>query len=205
MARTSNRKAKGKIVRRLGLNIYGNPKYDRLLEKRPTPPGMHTRRRSRLSEYGLQLVEKQKLRFCYGMTEKQFRTLFAKAKNMKGITGDNMLVLLERRLDNVVYRLGMATTRSQARQMVKHGHVQINGRKAATPSQLVSVDDKVTAKKKKSSETMVRDLLEANHREVPAWLAVDEKAAEGLMVRMPEREDIPTIADEQLIVEFYSK
>ena len=150
-------------------------------------------------------MEKQKLRFCYGMTEKQFRTLFAKAKNMKGITGDNMLVLLERRLDNVVYRLGMATTRAQARQMVKHGHVQINGRKAATPSQLVSVDDKVTAKKKKSSETMVRDLLEANHREVPAWLAVDEKAAEGLMVRMPEREDIPTIADEQLIVEFYSK
>jgi len=205
MARTSNRKAKGKIVRRLGLNIYGNPKYDRLLEKRPTPPGMHTRRRSRLSEYGLQLVEKQKLRFCYGMTEKQFRTLFAKAKNMKGITGDNMLVLLERRLDNVVYRLGMATTRAQARQMVKHGHVQINGRKAATPSQLVSVDDKITAKKKKSSESMVRDLLEANHREVPAWLAVDEKAAEGLMVRMPEREDIPTIADEQLIVEFYSK
>jgi len=205
MARTSNRKAKGKIVRRLGLNIYGNPKYDRLLEKRPAPPGMHTRRRSRLSEYGLQLVEKQKLRFCYGMTEKQFRTLFAKAKNMKGITGDNMLVLLERRLDNVVYRLGMATTRSQARQMVKHGHLQINGRKAATPSQLVDVDDKITAKKKKSSETMVRDLLEANHREVPAWLAVDEKAAEGLMVRMPEREDIPTIADEQLIVEFYSK
>lgn len=205
MARTSNKKAKGKIVRRLGLNIYGNPKYDRLLEKRPTPPGMHTRRRSRLSEYGLQLVEKQKLRFCYGMTEKQFRSLFAKAKSMKGITGENMLVLLERRLDNVVYRLGMATTRSQARQIVKHGHVLLNGKKASTPSQMVSVDDKIAPKKKKSSETMIRDLVEGNHREVPAWLAIDEKTAEGLMVRMPEREDIPTIADEQLIVEFYSK
>ena len=205
MARTSSKKAKGKIVRRLGLNIYGNPKYDRLLEKRPSPPGMHTRRRSRLSEYGLQLVEKQKLRFCYGMTERQFRNLFAKAKNMKGITGHNMLILLERRLDNVVYRLGMAATRSQARQMVKHGHIAVNGTKASTPSILVNVDDKIGAKKKKSSESMVSDLLEANHREVPAWLAVDEKAKEGLMVRMPEREDIPTVADEQLIVEFYSK
>ncbi len=205
MSRTSNKKAKGKIVRRLGLNIYGNPKYDRLLEKRPTPPGMHTRRRSRLSEYGLQLVEKQKLRFSYGMTERQFRTLFAKAKNMKGITGDNMLVLLERRLDNVVYRLGMAATRSQARQIVKHGHVLLNGKKASAPSQIVSVDDKISPKKKKSSESMIRDLIEGNHRDVPSWLAVDEKAAEGLMVRMPEREDIPTVADEQLIVEFYSK
>ncbi len=205
MARNSKSKAKGKIVRRLGLNIYGNQKYDRLLEKRPTPPGMHTRRRSRLSEYGLQLVEKQKLRFCYGMTERQFRTLFAKAKNMKGIAGTNMLVLLERRLDNVVYRLGMASTRSQARQMVQHGHVLINGRKASTPSQLVSVDDKITPKAKKSSEAMIKDLLEANHRDVPSWLAADEKAGEGLMVRMPEREDIPTVADEQLIVEFYSK
>jgi small subunit ribosomal protein S4 len=205
MSRTSAKKAKGKIVRRLGLNIYGNQKYDRLLEKRPTPPGMHTRRRSRLSEYGLQLVEKQKLRFCYGMTERQFRTLFAKAKNMKGITGDNMLVLLERRLDNVVYRMGMASTRSQARQMVKHGHVLLNGHKASTPSQLVSVDDKLTAKDKKSSKEMISDLLEASHRDVPSWLVVDLKACEGMMVRMPEREDIPTVADEQLIVEFYSK
>ena len=205
MARDSKKKAKGKIVRRLGINIYGNPKYDRLLEKRPTPPGMHTRRRGRPSEYGLQLIEKQKLRFCYGMTERQFRTLFAKAKNMKGITGDNMLVLLERRLDNVVYRLGMAATRSQSRQIVRHGHILLNGHKASTPSQLVSVDDKISVKDKKSSKNMVKDALETNHREVPGWLAIDEKAAEGIMVRMPEREEIPTVADEQLIVEFYSK
>jgi small subunit ribosomal protein S4 len=205
VARSSKSKAKGKIVRRLGVNVFGNPKFDRLLEKRPNPPGMHTRRRSRLSEYGLQLVEKQKLRFHYGMSEHQFRNLFAKAKNMKGITGDNMLVLLERRLDNVVYRLGMAATRSQARQIVKHGHILLNGRKASSPSQLVSVDDKITPQKRKSSESLVGDMIEANHRDIPAWLALDEKGAEGLMVRMPEREDIPTIADEQLIVEFYSK
>jgi len=204
MARNSRVKAKGKIVRRLGLNIYGNPKYDRLLEKRPTPPGMHTRRRGRPSEYGLQLLEKQKLRFCYGMTERQFRTLFAKAKKMDGITGDNMLVLLERRLDNVVYRLGMAATRAQARQVVRHGHILLNGIKATAPSQLVSIDDKITPRKD-ASKNMIQEVLESGKNEVPGWLAVDEKAAEGLMTRMPEVEDMPTIADVQLIVEFYSK
>jgi small subunit ribosomal protein S4 len=205
MGRNSKKKAKGKIVRRLGLNIYGNPKFDRLLEKRPTPPGMHTRRRGRPSEYGLQLIEKQKLRFCYGMTERQFRTLFAKAKHMKGITGDNMLVLLERRLDNVVYRLGMAATRAQARQIVRHGHILLNGHKATSPSQLVSVDDKITPHKRESSRNMIKERLESGKGDTPGWLAVDEKAIEGLMTRMPEREEIPTVADEQLIVEFYSK
>jgi small subunit ribosomal protein S4 len=205
MGRNSKKKAKGKIVRRLGLNIYGNPKFDRLLEKRPTPPGMHTRRRGRPSEYGLQLIEKQKLRFCYGMTERQFRTLFAKAKHMKGITGDNMLILLERRLDNVVYRLGMAATRAQARQIVRHGHILLNGHKATSPSQLVSVDDKITPHKRESSRNMIKERLESGKGDVPGWLAVDEKALEGLMTRMPEREEIPNVADEQLIVEFYSK
>lgn len=205
MGRNSRVKAKGKIVRRLGLNIYGNPKYDRLLEKRPTPPGMHTRRRGRPSEYGLQLVEKQKLRFAYGMTERQFRTLFAKAKNMTGITGDNMLVLLERRLDNVVYRLGMAATRSQARQVVRHGHILLNGHKATSPSQLVKVDDKIMPRAKESSKNMIKETLESGKGEVSGWLAVDEKAVEGLMTRMPDVEEIPTLADVQLIVEFYSK
>jgi small subunit ribosomal protein S4 len=204
MGRNSRVKAKGKIVRRLGLNIYDNPKYDRLLEKRPTPPGMHTRRRGRPSEYGLQLVEKQKLRFAYGMTERQFRTLFAKAKHMTGIAGDNMLILLERRLDNVVYRMGMAATRSQARQAVCHGHILMNGIKATAPSQLVSVDDKLSPRKD-ASKVMVKEALEGGNNEVPGWLAVDEKAVEGLMTRMPEIEEIPVIADVQLIVEFYSK
>jgi len=205
MGRNAKKKAKGKIVRRLGLNIYGNPKYDRLLEKRPTPPGMHTRRRGRPSEYGLQLLEKQKLRFSYGMTERQFRTLFAKAKNMKGVTGDNMLVLLERRLDNVVYRLGMAATRSQARQIVRHGHISLNGHKASTPSQLVSVDDKISVRAKEGSRNMIKENVEAGRGDVPGWLAFDEKALEGLMTRLPDVEDIPQVADVQLIVEFYSK
>jgi small subunit ribosomal protein S4 len=205
MGRNSRVKAKGKIVRRLGLNIYGNPKYDRLLEKRPTPPGMHTRRRGRPSEYGLQLVEKQKLRFAYGMTERQFRTLFAKAKHMTGIAGDNMLILLERRLDNVVYRMGMAATRAQARQAVRHGHIHLNGHKATSPSQLISVDDKIAPRAKESSKNMIKEALESGKSDVPGWLAVDEKAVEGLMIRMPDIEEIPVIADVQLIVEFYSK
>ena len=205
MARNSTRKAKGKIVRRLGVNIFGNPKYERLLEKRPNPPGMHVRRRGRLSDYGTQLVEKQKLRFHYGMAERQFRTVFAKAKAMGGITGDTMMILLERRLDNVVYRMGMAPTRAQARQVVRHGHLLLNGRKASTPSQLVSAGDKISVQTRKSSQTLVHDALEANHREVPGWLMVDAKASEGIMVREPTRAEIPTVADEQLIVEFYSK
>jgi small subunit ribosomal protein S4 len=205
MARNSSRKAKGKIVRRLGVNIFGNPKYERLLEKRPNPPGMHTRRRGRLSDYGTQLVEKQKLRFHYGMAERQFRTVFAKAKAMGGVAGDNMMILLERRLDNVVYRMGMAATRSQARQLVRHGHLALNGRKASTPSQLVSAGDKITVKERKSSQTMVHDAMEANHREVPSWLMADPKASAGMVIRMPERSEIESIADVQLIVEFYSK
>ena len=205
MARNSSRKAKGKIVRRLGVNVYGNPKFSRLLEKRPNAPGMHVRRKGRLSDYGVQLVEKQKLRFHYGLSEHQFRSVFVKAKNMPGITGDNMLILLERRLDNVVYQLGMAATRSQARQVARHGHLKINGRKASTPSQLVSAGDKISVKERESSRRMLHDALEANHRTLPGWLAVDEKALEGLVTRLPERSDIETIADEQLIVEFYSK
>ena len=130
---------------------------------------------------------------------------FAKAKSMGGVTGDNMLILLERRLDNVVYRLGMAATRSQARQLVRHGHLALNGRKASTPSQLVSAGDKITVKDRKSSLTMVHDALEANHRDVPGWLMSDEKANAGMVIRLPERAEIDSVADVQLIVEFYSK
>jgi small subunit ribosomal protein S4 len=205
MARNSSRKAKGKIVRRLGVNVYGNPKYSRLLEKRPNAPGMHTRRKGRLSDYGVQLVEKQKLRFHYGLSEHQFRSVFVKAKNMPGITGDNMLILLERRLDNVVFLLGMAATRAQARQVARHGHLKINGRKASTPSQLISAGDKISVKDRESSRKMIRAALEANHRPLPGWLMVDEKGLEAMVTRLPERSEIETIADEQLIVEFYSK
>ena len=202
-----NARAKGKVVRRLGVNIYGNPKYDRLLEKKPHPPGAHgtSRRRPRLSDYGTQLIEKQKLRFNYGLNERQFLNVFKKAKAMTGITGDNMLNLLERRLDNVIYRLNMAATRSQARQLVRHGHIFINGKKASIPSMLVSADDRITLRQKEGTKRLVKDQVEAGRGEMPAWLALDESALAALVVREPERSDIPTVANEQLVVEFYSK
>ncbi len=202
---SDNRKARGKIVRRLGINVFGNPKYDRLLEKKAYPPGQHGRRRSRVSDYGTQLAEKQKLRFCYGLNERQFRNLFAKAKAMKGITGDKMMSLLECRIDNVVYRLGMANTRAQARQLVKHGHFCINGRKVSTPSITVEADDKITVRKNDRSQRIVKEQIEARGRDIPAWMVLDEKSMTALIVREPMREEIPTVANEQLVVGFYSK
>ena len=197
---------KGKIVRRLGINIFGNPKFDRLLERRPNPPGETKRRRPRLSEYGKQLVEKQKIRFSYGLTEKQFRIVFRNAKKMKGVTGDNMLILLERRLDNIVYRLGMAATRSQARQIVNHGHIHVNDRKVNIASYVVRPNDAITVKGKDSSRKLLQDLIASNiDREIPEWMSLSKVDMTGKINRLPEKTDIPTVADEQLVVEFYSK
>ena len=197
---------KGKIVRRLGVNIYGNPKYDRLLERKPTPPGEIKKRRPRLSEYGKQLVEKQKIRFAYGLTERQFRIVFAKAKKMKGVTGDNMMSLLERRLDNVVYRLGMASTRTQARQVVNHGHILVNGKKLNIPSAIVNENDEVSVRKKDNSKKLVEEHISSSiSREVPEWLSLSKVDMTGKMNRIPDRGDIVSIGDEQLVVEFYSK
>ncbi len=197
---------KGKIVRRLGVNIYGNPKYDRLLERKPTPPGDIKKRRPRLSEYGKQLVEKQKIRFAYGLTEKQFRIVFANAKKMKGVTGDNMISLLERRLDNVVYRLGMASTRSQARQIVNHGHVLVNGIKLNIASALIKEGDVVSVKSREASKKLVQDQISGNiSREVPEWLELSKVDMTGKVTRLPLKGDTMPIGDEQLVVEFYSK
>ena len=147
MARSS--KARGKTVRHLGINIFGNPKYDRLLKKKPYGPGEPKKGRIRETEYARQLKEKQKVKFAYGLSERQFRNLFYKAKVLKGVTGHNMLILLERRLDNVVYRMGMAASRRQARQLVGHGHIHLNGRKVTIPSALVRPGDKISVKSKK--------------------------------------------------------
>lgn len=199
-------KAKGKIVRRLGTNIFGNPKYDRLLKKKPQGPGEPKKGRVRQTEYGRQLVEKQKLKFAYGLSERQFRNLFFKAKHMKGVTGDNMLVLLERRLDNVVYRLGMATSRSQARQLVSHGHILLNDRRMSIPSSLVRAGDTITVKERKNTKDMVRRLLADNSgRPVPPWLEMSRDEMIGSVQALPTRDIIPTIAEEQLVIEFYSK
>lgn len=196
--------AKGKVVRRLGINIFGNPKYDALLKKRPTPPGEVRKRKPRQTEFGRQLLEKQKLKFAYGVTEKQLRNIFNKAKSMPGVTGHNMLGLLERRLDNVVYRLGIGVSRNQARQLVSHGHLLLNGRKVTVPSISLRVGDKIEVRAKKDSQTLVRRLLSENSsRPVPEWLKREDLSYEVTMY--PTREMIPTIAEEQQIVELFSK
>lgn len=201
------KKARGKLVRRLGINLYGNPKYDRLLKRKSNPPGMDSSRRIRRkdSEYSRQLAEKQKLKFCYGLSERQFRNLFVKAKNMKGVTGENMLSLLERRIDNVVYRMGMATTRPQSRQLVSHGHILVNGRCVTVPSYVVRSGDAVTVKQRNSSSKLVRASLSHHDRPVPAWLSVSADEISGRVERLPVRSDIPTIANEQLVIEYYAK
>ncbi len=199
---------KGKIVRRLGVNIYGNPKYDRLLERRPTPPGQHgAARKGKPSDYSRQLLEKQKVRFCYGLSEKQFRRVFTRAKAMKGIAGNNMLVLLERRLDNMIYRLGMASSRAQARIFVRHGHYLVNGRKVNIPSALVDPGDVIEVREKsRKIEKIVEALDGVMRRGVPTWLELDRDAFKGTVKSAPVREELTSpVIEEQLIVELYSK
>ncbi len=197
---------KGKIVRRLGMNIYGNPKFDRLLDKRPTPPGPAKKRRPRVSEYGKQLIEKQKLRFAYGLNERQFRNMFLKAKRIAGVTGENMIILLESRLDNAVYRLGMASTRSMARQFVNHGHITVNGKKVDIASALVKAGDIISVRSKENSKKIIQDqVAESISREVPEWLSFSKVDLAGTVTRLPEMTDSATISDEQLVVELYSK
>ncbi|PLX94964.1 MAG: 30S ribosomal protein S4 [Desulfuromonas sp.] len=199
---------KGKIVRRLGVNIYGNPKYDRLLERRPTPPGQHgAGRRGKPSDYSRQLNEKQKVRFCYGLSEKQFRRVFDKAKAMKGITGHNMLVLLERRLDNMVFRLGLASTRTEARLFVRHGHFLVNGRKVDIPSYLVRAGDVIEVREKSRKIAKISEALDSvMRRGIPSWLELERDAFKGTVKTLPAREELTTpVFEEQLIVELYSK
>lgn len=199
---------KGKICRRFGVNLFGNLKYDRLLEKRPNAPGVHgaAAARKKDSEYGRQLKEKQKLKIMYGLREKQFRIVFARAAQKKGITGDNLLQLLERRLDNVIFRLGFAPTRSAARQLVSHGHFKINGRKVNIPSYTVRESDEISIKDRDSSKALIQRNLElSSKREVPQWLILTKEELKGNVARMPLRDEMPSVADELMIVELYSK
>lgn len=204
MARMST--ARGKLVRRFGVNIFGNQKYDRLLKRKPAAPGEPKKTRPRQTEFGRQLTEKQKLKFCYGLSERQFANLFEKAKQLKGVTGHNMMILLERRLDNVVYRLGMATSRAQARQIVSHGHIYLNGRRVNIPSALVKAGDIIQAKPREATKELLRSTIAANSsRPVPAWLSISADELKGTINAIPSRDMIPSIAEEQQIVEFYSK
>ena len=180
-------------------------------ERRAYPPGQHGRdaqfRRGRASDYNLQLREKQKARRVYGLLEGQFRNVFEKAAQMKGITGENLLGMLERRLDNVVYRMGFGTSRAQSRQVVRHGHIQVNGRKVNIPSFLVKPNDVVEVREKSRKNTTILAARDATaHAPVPNWLEVDRDALRGRVTGMPRRDELVQIQlNEQLIVELYSK
>lgn len=198
---------RARVSRRLGLNIWGTKGETIALDKRPYPPGEHgrTRRRGNVSEYLLQLQEKQKARFTYGLSERQFRNLFKEASRGSGVTGENMLRFLELRLDNVVYRAGWAATRPQARQFVSHGHVQVNGKRVTIASYRVRKGDVVAVRDKARQMVVLQWNLDVLDRQSPAWLdRVDD--GYGVAIReLPIREQIDIPVREQLIVELYSK
>ena len=174
------------------------------LEKRNYAPGQHGQARKKTSDYGLQLREKQKAKRFYGMQEKQFRNLFAKAAKRAGKTGDNLLILLETRLDNCVYRLGFASSRKEARQLVVHGHFTVNGKKACAPAMELKAGDVIAVKEKSTNSPKFKEIKEMSIT-VPSWMAVDVDKLEGKVVAMPTREEIDTPVAEHLIVELYSK
>ncbi len=190
-----------KVSRRLNYSITGSGKE---LVKRPYAPGFHGQKKAKLTEYGVQLQEKQKVRFTYGMSEKQFRNLFDKAAKLNGKTGENFLKLLESRLDNVVYRVGLASTRKQARQLVTHGHILLNGKKADIPSILLSAGDKVQLKESSKDLAVSKAALEGSFTR-KEYVSYDENTGVGTFVRVPERSEFLTDVNEQLIVEFYNR
>ena len=176
-------------------------------DRRAYPPGEHGERRGRkISDYGIQLREKQKVKRMYGLSEKQFHLFFERAERHKGITGTNLLVLLERRLDNVVYRLGFVNSRNQGRQLVRHNHFQVNGRKVNIPSYMVSIGDAIELREKSRKIAAVADSMEAVvRRGVPQWLDLEKENHKGVIKGFPVREDLTMPMQEQLIVELYSK
>lgn len=193
-----------KISRRFGEPIYGT---DKSYEKKSYPPGMHgkNKRHKKVSEYGLQLAEKQKAKYTYGLLERQFANLFERASRRKGVTGEILLQLLESRLDNVVYRLGIAPSRAAARQLVSHCHIVVNGEVVNIPSYTVRPSDLIGVREKSKSLQVIVDSLSVNHSSRYSWLEWDEKAMVGKFLNVPERTDIPENIREQLIVELYSK
>jgi len=195
---------KSKIARKFGEPIFGP---DKVFEHKNYPPGMHgmSSRRRKVSEYGLQLKEKQKAKYTYGILEKQFRNLFEKANSAPGVTGEVLLQLLESRLDNIVFRLGIAKTRAAARQFVTHKHIVVNGKVVNIPSYLVKPGDIVGVREKSKSMEEITDSLHSRRSSNYEWLEWDNDQLAGKFLNMPEREEIPENIKEQLIVELYSK
>lgn len=199
-----------KLCRREGAKLYlkGERCYkDKCgIEKKAYPPGQHGQLRKKLSDYGMQLREKQKVKRIYGVLEAQFRLTFEKATRMQGITGENLLNLLERRLDNVVYRAGFGGSRKEARQMVNHSHFTVNGRKVNIPSFIVKPGEVIEVRENSADHTRVAECLEtAEGRGIPGWLTLDKEGKKAQVVRLPERSDINYEIQEHLIVELYSK
>jgi len=199
-----------RLCRREGMQLYlkGDRCYtDKCgIERRHYPPGQHGQRRSKQSDYGTQLREKQKVKRIYGVLEKQFRGYFEKAERQKGVTGTNLLVLLERRLDNIVYRLGFANSRAQARQLVRHNLIMVNSAKVNLPSFLVKTGDVIQATEKGRKLPLVLDAMEAvARRGTPSWLEFNKEEAQGRVIMFPEREAVTMPIQEHLIVELYSK
>ncbi len=195
---------RSKIARKFGEPIFGPDKH---LDRKNFPPGQHgqTKRRKKVSEYGVQLREKQKVKYTYGLLERQFRNLFEKAVSASGVTGLVLLQLLESRLDNVVYRLGIAPTRAAARQLVTHRHITVNGNVVNIPSVILRPGDIIGVREKSKSLEVIVDCLSSNRRSKLAWLEWDETQMAGKYMSIPERTEIPENFKEQLIVELYSK
>ena len=205
MAKTNQ--PRGKLVRKFGENIFGNPKYDKLLNRKPYGPGQHAQsRRGKISNYGTQLQEKQKIKFMYGLLEKQFRITFKKAEKLKGETGTNMLQLLESRLDNVVFRLGFAPTRPSARQLVSHKHFLVNGIIVNIPSYVLKSGDKITVRDKSKKLDIILDSVSIIKGDIDLpWLDLDKAKMTGTFLNVPERDQMNLTVNEQLVVELYSK
>jgi small subunit ribosomal protein S4 len=193
-----------RISRRFGTPIFGPTKY---LERRNYGPGVHgPKSRRKSTDYGLGLIEKQKLKYYYGLLERQFRGVYEKALKRRGVTGEQMLQILETRLDNVVFHLGFASTRAAARQMVSHGHVAVNGRKVNVPSFALKVNNVVEVKNNNVSRQLATKNMElSTSRSVPDWLILNKEEFKGTVMRIPTREEIQPIANEQAVVEFYSR
>jgi len=199
-----------KIERRLGvsLNLKGERRLagKSAIDKRPYAPGQHGQRRAKISEYGLQLREKQKAKYMYGVSEKQFRNTFAEAHRIEGNTGENLIKLLEQRLDNVVYRMGFATTRKFARQLVTHGHILVDGRRVNVPSFRVKAGQKVEViEKSKNNPQIVRAIELTKQTGIVEWVDVDQDKKFGIFTRLPQRSEVVIPVEERLIVELYSK
>jgi small subunit ribosomal protein S4 len=193
-----------RISRRFGVPIFGPSKY---LERRNYGPGMHgPKSRRKHTDYGLGLIEKQKMRYYYGLLERQFRGVYERARQRRGVTGEQMLQILETRLDNICFHLGFANSRAAARQLVSHGHVKVNGRKVDVPSCAVKVNDVVEIKPTNAARQLAtRNLEGATSRTVPDWLSLNKDALRGVVMRIPTRDEIQPIANEQAVVEFYSR